>query len=105
MYTIPTLIILSIIYFVYIHKQKSKGLIPYYEAKHKNIICVFVCTIILLIMAIGRLVYISFHSVYHPCEGCRFQPFVKIYYNVDGKRIEEKDMVFKKCVNLPIYKF
>lgn len=56
-------------------------------------------------MAIGRLVYIGFHSVYYPCEGCRFQPVVTIYYDVDGKRIEEKDMVFKKCLNLPIYKF
>ena len=105
MYTIPTLIILSIIYFVYIHKQKSKGVISYYEADRKEITCVLVCTMIFFIMVIGRLAYIGFHSVYHPCEGCRFQSFVNIYYNADGKRIEEKDIVFKKCVNLPFYKF
>jgi hypothetical protein len=105
MYTIPTLIILIIIYFVYIHKQKSKGVIPYYEADRKEIICVLVCTMIFFIMVIGRLAYTKFHGTYHPCEGCRFQPVVKIFYNADGKRIEEKDIVFKKCVNLPFYKF
>lgn len=105
MYTIPTLIILNIIYFVYIHKQKSKGVISYYEADSKEIICVLVCTMIFFIMVIGRLAYTKFHGTYHPCEGCRFQPVVKIFYNADGKRIEEKDIVFKKCVNLPFYKF
>lgn len=56
-------------------------------------------------MVLGRLAYTKFHGTYHPCEGCRFQPVVKIYYNADGKRIEEKYIVFKECVNLPFYKF
>lgn len=62
-------------------------------------------TLIFVMMVLGRLAYTKFHGTYHPCEGCRFQPVVKIYYNADGKRIEEKYIVFKECVNLPFYKF
>lgn len=105
MYTIPTLTILTIIYFVYLHKQKSKGVIPCYKAEHNGIAWLLVCTLILLILTMGRLAYIQYHGNHHPCEGCRFQPVVEIHYNADGKCIEEKDIVFKKCLNLPLYKF
>jgi hypothetical protein len=104
MYTIPTLTILTIIYFVYLHKQESKGVIPCYESEHKGMAWLFACTLILFMMMLGRLAYIQYHGTHHPCEGCRFQPYVEIHYNPDGNK-EEKGIIFKRCLNLPLYKF